>query len=526
MERWRLSPRTRAPSSGQCSVRQRHLWQWRADGDITHQRPDIFRAIDARTHHSYSWRTQRQRRTPGHLRPNMISMQKQEQDYFTPATREAIHKAQYEAIRMNVEEVTPEHLFLGVLAQDGDGVVETFSLLRLDQEALRKQAAIIFPSYSDTGQGDARNIPLSKEAQTCLEWAISFATNLHVPNVQLEHVLLGSMRHQHLQPLLALFLINAGSILPSYVTERSGLAYTTTMDQLITSRIRRRSMVRSNDAVFSRILSSFERPTLTFSDIVGFHEVKRELREVIDFLRNPQLVRQDVRSYLYGLLLVGPPGNNRTLIGQAIAGEGAVPLLSLSIPALFEMANSASNNQTDIFGPVRSPHESGQPEKMMIAQSGRRMIHDLFEQGKKASPCVIYIDTLDALASPEMRNVGQQWQSQLRIEMDGCDNRPAMAVMATTSRHGLIDQSLLLPGCFDHTATLDGTVTMPFEAGLTICSACQQEVPARWKYCGFCGAALARACPHCGARYPDVKGISFCPDCGNQLREPEKDTLA
>ena len=167
---------------------------------------------------------------------------------------------------------------------------------------------------------------------------------------------------------------------------------------------------------------------------MGFHGVKQELHEVIDFLRNPQLVRQDVRSYLYGLLLVGPAGNSRTLIGQAIAGEGAVPLLSLSIPALFEMVSSASDDHTELFGPVRSPHESGQAEKEMIAQSGRRMIHDLFEQGKKASPCVIYIDALDALARPEMRDVCQQWQSQLRIEMDACDNHPAMAVIATISR--------------------------------------------------------------------------------------------
>ena len=458
--------------------------------------------------------------------PTMTRMQQQEQDHFTPATREAIHRAQYEAVRMNVEEVTPEHLFLGILAQDGDGVVETFNMLRLDQEVLRKQAATIFPSSSDTGKGDAKSTPLSKEAQACLEWAISFATNLHIPNVQLEHVLLGSVRHQHLQPLLALFLVNAGSILPSYVTERSGLAYTATMDQLITSRIRRRSVLRSNDGVSSRILSSFERPILTFSDIVGFHGVKQELHEVIDFLRNPQLVRQDVRSYLYGLLLVGPAGNSRTLIGQAIAGEGAVPLLSLSIPALFEMASSVSDDHTELFGPVRSPHGSGQAEKETIAQSGRRLIHDLFEQGKKASPCVICIDALDALARPELRDVCQQWQSQLRIEIDGCDNRPAMAVIATMSRYEQLDQSLLLPGYFDHIAILDGAVTRPFEEGLTICSACQQEVPAHWKYCGFCGTALARACPHCGARRPDVKGVSFCPECGNQLQEPEKDKSA
>lgn len=441
---------------------------------------------------------------------------RQEQEHFTPATREAIHTAQREAVRMNAVEVTPEHLFLGVLAQDGDGVAETFITLRLDQAVLRKQLATLFPPHNDAGQGDARNVPLSREAHACLEWAISFATHLHVSSVQLEHVLLGCVRHQRLQPLLALFLVNAGSMLPSSVTERSGPAYTATMDQLITSRIRRRSVVHFNHGVSSRTLSSFERPALTFVDIVGFEGTKLELREVIDFLRNPQLVRQDVRSYLYGLLLVGPAGTSRTLIGQAIAGEAVVPLLSLSIPVLFEMVSSASGDHTGIFGDARSPSESSQAERETAVKLGRRMIHDLFEQGKKASPCVMCIDELDALARPGMRDACEQWQSQLRSEIDGCNTHPAMAVMATISRREQIDQLLLVAGCFDHTATLDGTDMQPFEARFSMCSACHQEVPAHWKYCGFCGGALARV--HGGA---EVKGVFFCPECGSHLQARE-----
>jgi len=440
------------------------------------------------------------------------------QEHFTPATREAIHTAQREAVRMNAVEVMPEHLFLGVLAQDGDGVAETFSTLRLDQAVLRKLLATLFPPHNDAGQGDARSILLSREAHACLEWAISFATHLHVSSVQLEHVLLGCVRHQRLQPLLALFLINAGSILPSSVTERSGPAYTATMDQLITSRIRRRSVVHFNHGVSSRILSSFERPALTFVDIVGFEGVKRELREVIDFLRNPQLVRQDMRSYLYGLLLVGPAGTSRTLIGQAIAGEAVVPLLSLSIPVLFEMVSSASGDHTGIFGDARSSSELSQAEGETAVKRGRRMIHDFFEQGKKASPCIMCIDELDALARPAMKEVCEQWQSQLRSEIDGCDTHPAMAVMATISRREQIDQLLLVAGCFDHTATLDGMDTQLFEAGFSMCS-CHQEVPAYWKYCGFCGEALASV--HGGA---EVKGIFFCPECGSHLQAREAES--
>ncbi len=396
----------------------------------------------------------------------MTSIQEQEQEQFTPATREALRMAQREAVRMNAAEVTPEHLFLGVLAQNGDGVAEVFSTLRLEQEALRQQVATIFPSHGDTGEEDEQAIPLSREAQTCLEWADSFATHLHISSVQLEHVLLGSIRHPRLQPLLALFLVNAGGILPSYVTDRSGLAYTATMDQFIASRIRRRRIVRSNQSISSSIpsipsiLSSFERPTITFSDIVGFHDVKQELREVIDFLRNPQLVQQDMRSYLYGLLLIGPTGTSRTLIGQAIAGEAIVPLLSLSIPVLFEMVSSENGDYTESFGDVRSPRELRHAEKETMAQSGRHMLHDIFEQGKKISPCIIRIDELDTLARPEMKDVREQWQSQLRVELDGCDIHPAMAIMATVSQHGQIDALPLLSGSFTHTATLDQADTL------------------------------------------------------------------
>ena len=90
------------------------------------------------------------------------------------------------------------------------------------------------------------------------------------------HVLLGSMRHQRLQPLLALFLVNAGSSIPSYIMERSGRAYTATMDQSIFSRIRRQGVIPSVQDVSTSVLSRFERPTVLFSDSAGFHGVSRD----------------------------------------------------------------------------------------------------------------------------------------------------------------------------------------------------------------------------------------------------------
>jgi len=440
----------------------------------------------------------------------------QEQEYFTPALREAIAVAQDEAARMNATEVSPEHLFLGVLAQDDEHLAETFSALRLNQAVLRTQAATAFPSHRNVEKGDGKDLPLSNEAHACLEWAISFAMYQHVSHVQSEHALLGSVRHQRLQPLLALFLVNAGSVVPSYITERSGHAYTATMDQYIFSRIRRQRVLHFAEST-TRVLSSFERPTSLFSDIAGFHGVKQELREVTDFLRNPQLVRQDVRSYLYGLFLVGAAGNNRTILGRAIAGEAGVPFLFLSIPVLFEMVRTSSDGSLGIFGDARSPRAPRQAEEETSVQYGQRMIHDFFDQGNKVTPCVLYIDELEALAHPEMRNVCEPWQHQLRREINGSNAHPAMVVMATVRRHEQIEQLPLVGPCFDHTATLDGTIMRPFEAGLTMCAACQQEIPVHWKYCGFCGEAGAGVCPHCGAVHPEGKGMVFCPECGKHL---------
>jgi len=440
-----------------------------------------------------------------------------EQSHFTQVSRQAIQAAYQQAVHMNATEVHPENLFLGALTQDGDAVVEVLSSLRMDREVLRRQAKIIFP-LQDIHEGDARNVSLSNEVQACLEWATAFAAHLHASSVQLEHILLSSLRHQRLQPLLELLLSQEGRTPPSYVTDISGQDYTASMDQLIYSRVRMQDVEHFNAKISRRILSSFARPSLAFSDIVGFHEVKQELRGVIEYLKKPRTAQNALGAYHDGLLLIGTPGNSRTLLVQALAGEAVVPLLSLSMPTLFEMTSALSRNEQGTSDIECSTTRSFQTAMEMMAQRGRDIIHHLFEQGKYTSPCVILIDELDLLAKPEMREVGEQWQKQLAVEMDGRDSYRA-AVIATTSRLDKIDQSLLLHGRFHHRATLDGSATRPFEAGLTLCFLCQHEVPGNWKYCGFCGTALASVCPSCGSISPDVKGVHFCPECGGNLAE-------
>jgi RNA polymerase subunit RPABC4/transcription elongation factor Spt4 len=153
-------------------------------------------------------------------------------------------------------------------------------------------------------------------------------------------------------------------------------------------------------------------------------------------------------------------------------------------------------------------------------RKGRHLLHDIFDQAKKASPCILLLDEVDLLGRPDLKALGEQWQSQLRIEMDGYDTHPAMVVISTITRKDQIDQ-LQLSGCFNHSAIMDGTPLKRFEAGLGICASCRQEIPANWKYCGFCGAAAGKACAKCGTLSPDVKGVIYCPECGSALEASE-----
>ena len=446
----------------------------------------------------------------GCMNTNVTNMQ--EQDYFSPTVHEAVTTAQRKAVSMNATEVSPEHLFLGILAQDNDGITEAFNVLKLNQAMLREQVLTLFPSHTVIRE-EKSDVPLSPETQTCIDWAISFAMYQYASSVQLEHILLGCVRHQRLQPLLALFLINAGSMLPFSLTGRSGRAYTASMDQSIFSRIRQ----QRGNGISNRILSSFERPTTLFSDIGGFHSVKQDLREVMTFLRNPQRVQQDMNVYLYGLLFIGSSGTSRTSLVHAIAGEAGVPLLSLSLAVLVEMIHASSSGSSENVGTTDSASQPSKAERERVAVYGRQILHDLFERGKEVSPCVVYIDGLDVLTQPEIQDVCMQWQSQLCGELDDCDRY--MTVVATTRSHEQIDSSLLIPSRFAHTATLDGTPLRHFEVESVLCSTCQQEVPTYWKYCGFCGAARARTCSQCGAILPEVKGVHFCPTCGERLEE-------
>ena len=165
----------------------------------------------------------------------------------------------------------------------------------------------------------------------------------------------------------------------------------------------------------------------TFADVAGADEEKEELAEIVDFLRDPQRFVELGARIPKGVLLVGPPGTGKTLLARAVAGEAGVEFLSISGSDFVEM----------------------------YVGVGASRVRDLFEQAKKAAPCIIFIDEIDAVGRQRGSGLGgghderEQTLNQLLVEMDGFTNNEGVIVMAATNRADILDNALLRPGRFD-----------------------------------------------------------------------------
>ncbi|HUG17180.1 MAG TPA: ATP-dependent zinc metalloprotease FtsH [Thermomicrobiales bacterium] len=175
-----------------------------------------------------------------------------------------------------------------------------------------------------------------------------------------------------------------------------------------------------------------ERPHVTFADVAGEEEAKRELTEVVDFLKNPAKYHQIGARLPRGILLVGPPGTGKTLLARAVAGEAGVPFFSVSASEFVEM----------------------------FVGVGASRVRDLFERAKAASPGIIFVDELDAVGRQRFAGVGgsnderEQTLNQLLVEMDGFDATQDVIVVAATNRPDVLDPALLRPGRFDRQVTV------------------------------------------------------------------------
>lgn len=176
----------------------------------------------------------------------------------------------------------------------------------------------------------------------------------------------------------------------------------------------------------ARLLSEQKKKS-TFSDVAGADEAKAELEEIIDFLKDPQRFQKLGGKIPKGVLLMGPPGTGKTLLARAIAGEANVPFFSISGSDFVEM----------------------------FVGVGASRVRDLFEQGKKHAPCIVFIDEIDAVGRHRGAGLGgghderEQTLNQLLVEMDGFESNDGVILIAATNRPDVLDPALLRPGRFD-----------------------------------------------------------------------------
>ena len=176
-----------------------------------------------------------------------------------------------------------------------------------------------------------------------------------------------------------------------------------------------------------------DHPTVTFADVAGVEEAKEELKEVVEFLREPQKFIQLGARIPKGVLLVGPPGTGKTLMAKAVSGEAGVPFFYISGSEFVEM----------------------------FVGVGASRVRDLFDQAKRHSPCIVFVDEIDAVGRQRGAGLGgshderEQTLNQMLVEMDGFDTDTNIIIMAATNRPDILDPALLRPGRFDRRVVLD-----------------------------------------------------------------------
>jgi cell division protease FtsH len=178
---------------------------------------------------------------------------------------------------------------------------------------------------------------------------------------------------------------------------------------------------------------SGDKPSITFVDVAGVDEAKQELTEVVEFLKYPEKFTALGARIPKGVLLIGPPGTGKTLLSKAVAGEAGVPFFSISGSEFVEM----------------------------FVGVGASRVRDLFDQAKKNSPCIVFVDEIDAVGRQRGAGLGgghderEQTLNQLLVEMDGFDTNTNVIVIAATNRPDVLDPALLRPGRFDRQVVLD-----------------------------------------------------------------------
>ncbi|GER91108.1 hypothetical protein KDW_52700 [Dictyobacter vulcani] len=432
---------------------------------------------------------------------------------FSSSARAVVRGAEREALHMHASTYHPEHLFLSILRLDDELDASIFSLLGMDIRALRRMATEVVGNV-EIGRPAKHEMHPSKEAQECLDWAMAFAEQRHCSELRADHILLGVLRHPQVQPLL-LLLFSPGEVIPSYLNEESGIAYTNAMDQLIQIKIREHKRVGKH--ISNSPMVKCERPTVTFADILGANTVKQELHSLIAYLRYPQLYQRSRTTAMEETLLVGHPCTERTLLVHAIAGEAVVSLVSLSLSKLVNLINALAVDMVDAEDLAWLEQEYPVFLRDDLAQTARNLLHVTFDLAKNWAPCLLFLEDLDALSRLENKEYRLALQRQLGVELDALDWQLPTAVIATVYKPENLDPALVEVGHFNRRVTLSESYAVHPAAQTKLCLSCKQEVLAAWHYCVYCGASLVKTCPHCGAPHVEVEGARYCSSCGSDV---------
>ena len=200
-----------------------------------------------------------------------------------------------------------------------------------------------------------------------------------------------------------------------------------------------RSMRAGQDQAMSfgrskpRVARDMERPQVTFKDVAGAEEAKEDLKEIVEFLKEPEKFIRLGARVPKGVLMVGPPGTGKTLMARAVAGEAGVPFFSISGSEFVEM----------------------------FVGVGASRVRDLFERAKAESPAIVFVDEIDAVGRHRGAGLGgghderEQTLNQILVEMDGFDNDTNIIIIAATNRPDILDPALLRPGRFDRKVVMD-----------------------------------------------------------------------
>jgi len=222
-------------------------------------------------------------------------------------------------------------------------------------------------------------------------------------------------------------------------------------------------------------LHTDDKKKVTFADVAGADEVKEELEEIVEFLKNPKKFNELGARIPKGVLLFGPPGTGKTLLARAVAGEAGVPFFSISGSDFVEM----------------------------FVGVGASRVRDLFEQAKKNAPCIVFVDEIDAVGRQRGAGLGgghderEQTLNQLLVEMDGFEANEGIIIIAATNRPDILDPALLRPGRFDREVVVDipdvlgrKEILKVHSRGKPLAESVDMDVLAR-RTPGFTGADLA-----------------------------------